>query len=354
MQWSPWRGLSLSARPDLAGNYTVRAFWQPLADLQLAWLWEEQSTLDLNYRLSAAYTLRTTVRFSADGQPAYDLSLSRSAAEPGGLRWRLGGGHRRRRWGYEAGIGYEVWPGVLAQLDYQSQAGGRLNDGRLQLRLSSELAIAQGRLAPARSSLVGRNRGAIAGRLRTLNPVATLENQLIGVDITATSRTYRTRVKTDAQGNFSLTQLPPDTYVLELDPAHLPFELTPLQTVAIATVAAGAVTPVHFDVRPEFGLAGRILTAEATGASGLQIHLIDLNGRLVQSARTDQFGFYRMDGIPPGQYRLQLPPPTGLTDASDLPERSVDVTDRFLFNQDLTIEQPLSLPALPPSASEQL
>ncbi|MEM8806137.1 MAG: carboxypeptidase-like regulatory domain-containing protein [Cyanobacteria bacterium P01_G01_bin.38] len=338
-QIHPWQGLSITGRPNLEGDYTLRSFWQLNPNLQIVWLVDDSSLVNVNYKLNETYSLGGTVPYTKDSPTDYSLHLTRNPQYPGEFSFRLGLHHQENQWGYSLGAGLEILPGVLAQFDYQSLnastgLGGSRSDNRFVLRLTSDFVVDRGQLNPARTSSISQNRGAISGQVKRLNPIASLQSPLDKIEISIVGTDYRTRVQTNEQGHFFVPGLPEGRYVLELDPAQLPFELTPLGTVAVAQVEAGAVTSTHFEVQLEFGLAGRVTRLAGDTLAGIPVQLIGPDQTVLQVTHTDQFGLYRMDRIPPGRYRIRVPNEPGQL---PLAEHPVELRDSFLFDQDLTI-----------------
>ena len=58
---------------------------------------------------------------------------------------------------------------------------------------------------------------------------------------------------------------------------------------------------------------------------GAAVAVLDAKGTLVGKAVTDQWGYYRIDGLPPGSYSCR----------SDGVTRNVTLTRSFLFQQNL-------------------
>lgn len=85
-------------------------------------------------------------------------------------------------------------------------------------------------------------------------------------------------VRTNAQGNFTLNGIPPGVYPVELDPEGLPPELILAKSTVIAQVVGGAVTTLDFELRPEFGIAGRVTDAAGQPVMDTQVELLNSAG----------------------------------------------------------------------------
>ena len=116
----------------------------------------------------------------------------------------------------------------------------------------------------------------------------------------------------------------------------------------IVEVLAGAVTRADFVVHQSFSVAGNVQCSTGAALEAAALELEGPEGTVIGSAKSDSFGFYRIDGVRPGTYLLRAwgpgqkgPPVT----------RRVDVTDDFLFGADVAIPctRVPSDPVLPPS-----
>lgn len=338
--WRPIPSLAVRGEPDSEGDYRVQAFYRPHPRLYFTVVHDDATTFETSYRFYREYDVTLDIRYDDDLPPETDVFLNRRGLTLSSLSFRVGFLQRQGRFGAGVGAMMQILPGVLARLDYQSIANRRTfdiaGDHQLRLSLTTDLALARGRLIPANALALSQNRGAVAGRIRTADGAAAypLDNVAILTD-------GRPGTRTDAQGTFFLGNVEEGTHVIELDPAKLPFELVPVDPDVVAEVAGGTVTAVDFVVRQAFGLAGRVLSAEGVPVAGLQVQLLDMTGQQRQVALTDQFGLYRMDGIPVGTYTLHLPPQPLLPSTLTLPTRTVTLRNAFLF------EQNLQLPAMP-------
>ena len=69
----------------------------------------------------------------------------------------------------------------------------------------------------------------------------------------------------------------------------------------------------------------------------VQVELINSAGARVSSAVTDEFGLYRLDGVPIGNYTLQVPPQNTIKDGVNLPTRAVTINSQFIYDQNLQL-----------------
>ena len=100
--------------------------------------------------------------------------------------------------------------------------------------------------------------------------------------------------------------------------------------------SAGGTTRVEFTAELRLGLAGKIEPARPSADQVWALAALDANGREAARSRATTFGYYRLDGLPPGRYTVVLRRPGG-TQIAEIP---VELTNAFLFNQDLSAPSP--------------
>ena len=137
----------------------------------------------------------------------------------------------------------------------------------------------------------------------------------------------------EIDGSFLVSQLQPGIYRVRLDAGTLPLEIHTSNRSFYAEVKAGSVTTVDFDVDILFGLAGQVSQAGQRPLANASVALVDEQGTTQATAMTNQFGYYRMDQVPTGRYRLLI----GDDPAQPLAGRVVEVKDDFLFGQDVVV-----------------
>jgi hypothetical protein len=97
-------------------------------------------------------------------------------------------------------------------------------------------------------------------------------------------------------------------------------------------VRAGIVTPVMFPMELRLGIAGRVRGTDGAPAADRDLAVEDAAGRVVAQGRTDVWGYYRIDGLSPGRYRLRL-----VGDATS-PATWIELERDFLFGIDLRVD----------------
>ena len=339
----PFSKLSLNGRPDIYGRYLFNAFFRANRNTRLSFnTYGDSYSSDLRYNLSRNNQLFFGSEFGGDADPRYSVGIGHNASSLTQLSWNVGLAFSDGEVGPSAGASMQVLPGLFARLNYQAvpsrgNSFSGLNDGRLSLSLTSDMSVAGGKLTPARYSGIGKERGAISGKLA-------IEGESKGFDLSnSIVRVYDTRnknvgsAKTDSNGNFFVGNLPEGVYVIELEPEELPIELALSKTSFVAEVGASGVTRVDFPVTTEYGVAGKVTDASGQPLKEVRIELVTSTGARVLSGTTDQFGLYRLDGVPVGNYTLRVSPQDALNYNNTLPKLQVVINNKFVYNQNLQL-----------------
>jgi hypothetical protein len=342
----PFSTVSMSGRPDIDGRYLLNAFYQPNDLTRLSFnSYGDSYISDLTYNVSRNYQLSFGSELGGNLAPRYSLGFGRNPNGLDQLSWNVGLAFRDGDVGPIAGASMQVLPGLFGRIEYQGIPSrtrgnfGGFGDDRLSLTLVSDLSFARGRVAPASYTGISKERGAIAGRLVVKGEA--------GFDLAGSNvRVYNNRnqnvggTRTDNQGNFFVGNLPEGNYVVELEPDELPVELSVPKTSLVVQVANSAVTKLDFPVTQEYGVAGRITDVSGQPIERVRVELVTTAGVRAMSAMSDQFGLYRMDGVPVGKYILRVSPQDALNPNDALPKRQIDVRNDFVYNQNL--ELPIS------------
>ncbi|MEO1427983.1 MAG: carboxypeptidase-like regulatory domain-containing protein [Cyanobacteria bacterium J06633_8] len=339
----PFSKLSLSGRPDIFGDYLFNAFFTPNRSTRLSFnTYGDAYISDLRYNLNRNYQLSFGSEFRRNDSARYSLGIGRNSNSLEKLSWNIGLAFSDGEVGPSAGASMQVLPGLFARLNYDAIpfrgiSSGGLSDSRLSLSLTSDMSVAGSRLTPARYSGISKERGAISGKLA-------LTEESKDFDLSGSIiRVFDTRNKpvgsarTDSKGSFLVGNLPEGVYVVELEPEELPIELALSKTSFVAEVASSGVTRVDFPVRTEYGLAGKITDVSGQPLTQVRVELLNSKGARVLSGTSDQFGLYRLDGVPVGKYTLRVSPQDALNSNNTLPKRQVIIENKFVYNQNLQL-----------------
>lgn len=341
----PANNLYLRGTPNFVGDYVFNALYQPSRNTRLLFnAYGDVYSSDLSYEFNREYRLSFGTESGGDLATRYTMTFGRTAPTLSGLSWRLGLGYREDEIGLVAGANIRLIPGLYASVDYQGIPSrykniyGGAGDERFTISLVSDLSFSGGRITPSEYSSISRDTGAIAGRM-------VINGGRNGTDLSGgIIRVYDKLGRgvgvsqIDPQGNFFVGNLREGNYVVQIDPDELPIELNLRKTVIVAEVASSAVTQLDFPVRLEYGMAGKITDVSGQPMAEVELEVIDAEGKRVTTAMTDQFGLYRIDGLPVGKYTLRVPQQANITNSSDtLPQLEVAISKDFIYDQNLRL-----------------
>lgn len=330
-RWRPTDNFSLRIRPDFEGDYTLTSFYGISPKQRLtASLNEELSTVRWDLDTSLRRRLSVQGLHRQGNSSSIGVTWQQFRARTREIGWAAGLFYGSGNVGFLAQADYEWVPGLYSRAevfrDPLNEINGRA-DTVYTFSLVADFSLFNGGFARGRFQREFNNRGAIAGRLKI--PENYINGDLVGVGILVNGQL---RGKTQSGGNFAIQSLPPGIYSVRLDIGELPLELSPINSEFWAEVAGGSITQIDFDLQLQLGFAGQIVTAadEALADVVLQIH--DSNGQVVTMVNTNSFGFYRVDGLPPGNYEVML-----LHDEYATQAKSIQLSNQFLFQQDIRI-----------------
>lgn len=329
LTWQPRSNLALNARPDSDGRYIYAAAWGPRPDLRLNLSrYRDRTQLEATERLPGDYALR--------GQLADDSQLGRRGAVyldaqrlgrlPVG--WTVGALRSGSHSGYLVEASGELRPGLTLRAQMLSDPllrGQPADPGRqFLLAVVADFAVTPSGLARGGFRSDRQDRGGISGRIvvgegldaaRLAGAGVLLDGQLRG--------------SVDARGRFLLDDVPSGVYALALDSEKLPLEYQPSDPVRRVQVRAGAVTRLDFAIALRLGFAGRVSGPDGAGRAELALEVHDAEGKRVAQGRSDAWGYYRFDGLPPGRYRVQS--------ADGAVQREVVLERSFVFDVNLSV-----------------
>ncbi|HVO53765.1 MAG TPA: carboxypeptidase-like regulatory domain-containing protein [Solirubrobacterales bacterium] len=345
VRWRPFSGLYLSAYPDSYGDYQANLFAQPGHNVWLAVNYATTTNAELTVGVAPTLQVGLTAEAGGGLDERYTAYLGGTWARFPGMTFKAGAITSGGRSGGLLSVNAPIGWGLLGALDYQAVpsrvSGPTSSQPRLSLSVIADLAVAGRGLVPASASGMVRGTGAVAGRLRLAAGLSLPGVSLADVNVLVDGRS---RGVTGAQGTYFIGFLPEGVHTVEIDVGNLPIALVPVKSLRVARVVAGGVTRVDFELRVEFGLAGRVRDAIGTPLPGIRVELATASGEIVARGRTDGFGLYRIDEVLPGHYVVRLAK-DGVPAGVVAPSREVVIVDDFLFDQDLKVPVVVAPPA---------
>ncbi len=341
--------MTLQARPDANGHYRFDFSWQikQLTRFSASHTVESQRA-ELSHRFSSQwYSISGVQRDRASGDTGADMLLSYQQANPFG--WWVDAyasalGDARQ---YVLRVGREIMPGIRGRLEArrnalsseQSDPRGTVYVGTINIDLGRA-----GRRFTRAGGGRSRNTGSVGGEIAGLP--AGFAGALGDIPVRVNGQI---REKTDPNGRFHIAGLAPGLYRIDLDAEGLPMEFSAAQQSYWVEVSAGAVTRVDFEISLLLGAAGRAYDVDGSHIQQGKVRVVDAYGRTLETP-LNQFGYYRVDGLPPGRYRLALVDPDGALRS----ERTLTLDDDFLFGVDLQTRSGTETAEADPSGDDSI
>ncbi|MDH5638709.1 MAG: carboxypeptidase regulatory-like domain-containing protein, partial [Nitrospinota bacterium] len=151
-----------------------------------------------------------------------------------------------------------------------------------------------------------------------------------------------------AGGRFFVGNLKPGIYLVEIDEGTLPIEFKIARKFFRVEVAAGAITQVDFTAMAYYGVAGKVEWPDGAPVNRAAVRAYDPDGNSVGVGLTDQFGYYRIDNLAPGEYSLIVEATAGKPLGEPRPAIHVVIADDYIFDQNIDLFEPPA-PIPPPT-----
>ena len=84
----------------------------------------------------------------------------------------------------------------------------------------------------------------------------------------------------------------------------------------------------------KYSFAGRVRDSQGNNVENQRLLVLDSTNEKVAELYTDQFGLYRSDNLPPGNYRV-----VATSGSEELASINVEISDSYLFEQDLLLPE---------------
>ncbi|GAA0205276.1 hypothetical protein GCM10009123_10950 [Kangiella japonica] len=328
---------SVAMRADYDGAYRTELYYRPNFESRFRVTHKpDEQTVRFDHGVNEnvqSYMSGRMYKDTIENRP-YQNTIIESAA---GFYWRSSDWTSYDHLRVEINHSNEYGAGMFAEYRKQVASGVYLDlrvreadpqyDGGLSVfaRVSMDFAVAGDKFVPATHRRSYNTNGTIAGSLNTGSDSCDMEH----VSVLVNGSNYKVPV----QGcTFYLEKVTPGIHRVALDGEFLPIELVPDTKSYIVEVGASAVTRVDFDMDAKYSAAGQA-TINGEASPQTKISVFDKDGNLVMSTYTDQFGYFRVDGLGNGDYQLQA-----INDKDEiLGQRPFSVNNNFLFGVDIEL-----------------
>ncbi|ABB23967.1 hypothetical protein Plut_1105 [Pelodictyon luteolum DSM 273] len=221
----------------------------------------------------------------------------------------------------------------LATTDIESAYGSSTTSAKsISLSMSWDLGWSNRGFIPINRNAVTLTRGALAGSLDIANESSLSASDINDIQILLNGRRMQQR---QLNGDFFVGGLPPGIYRVSVDQENLPIELVTEKNEVRVEIKNGAVTGMKIPVYAEYGAAGMVRGAGGESIGGAVVRVSDAEGTTIKKAVTNQFGYYRVDGLRAGTYQAVVESNGGIRIESPS-KMQFSIIDDYVFNVNLT------------------
>ncbi|MBN2321765.1 MAG: carboxypeptidase regulatory-like domain-containing protein, partial [Acidobacteria bacterium] len=152
--------------------------------------------------------------------------------------------------------------------------------------------------------------GSVSGRVTRASDGAGIQDALIYL-FEENNDYYTASTTTDSQGYYSIDNLEPDVYYINA--RHTDYvgeyydDASPLGSTGMAVPSGGTLTDIDFELESGGSISGRVTRAsDGTGIRSLRVTIVESNGSIYSSQRTNEQGYYQISGLPTGKYYVSV------------------------------------------------
>ena len=325
-RYNPSGALSFSLMPNYEGDYRFTATYIPNADLRINYIYEaEEHRLSVVDYLTDEWSLYFDGVNNLNDKERYEAGVNWRSEDRNDIYFEAAAVYSQGDVGYKAELRHNLLLGVYAKYEARYEPYLDSKDKSYYfVNLIADFAFIEGAFHPTKAPEIKRDlKGCIVGNVYINQTKKRIDTKDIRILVNGSP------IKAgESAGRFFVDNLKKGIYTVELDPASLPMEYTPVESSYNVEVSNGAVSKVDFYVDVFYGIAGKL--HRKGGGEPVEIVLTSRKDGKRYTAYTDQFDYYRFDAVPPGEYTLA----TGEGQIRTKLRRVV-VKDDFLFDQDL-------------------
>ena len=336
--WSNRRNLSISAYPNISGRYRVDSRFSPTRYDTARYAFEsDRHLVDYRRRNGRGQEYYANFRTGESLSDRMELGLVHYSENALLGRAQLGLVSNGGTFGYTLDWESRLLPGFNSRLrlakggyDIGIYEDEEEDDLYLQWHMTLDFAVAQNRIVPADSNWGSFETAALTGEVLLGDRRVGGDDGIDQIELIIDGNSYTAMVQ---GGRYYIDGLEPGLHRISMDSRFLPIELMPGDNQEYwVRLEAAAATEVPLMLEARYAIAGRVRNVDGENMVGLQLSILNDNGRKVGEAYTDQYGLYRADSLAPGQYYV-----IAEENGERLSAIEVEITDSFLFEQDLLV-----------------
>ena len=334
--WNNGRNLTLTAMPNIDGDYRVDSRFSPTYKDTATYTYEaDRHLLDYRHRTDLGREYYASYRSDKDFGDRAEIGLVNYFDNSFLGRAQIGLVNNDGEFGYVLDWESRLLPGFNSrlrvskgadQLDLLDEEG----DLYVQWQMTLDFAVAQNRIVPADSSWGSMGSSAITGELliggERIKPSAGITQ----IELIVDGDNYTATVQ---GGRYYLDGLQPGLRKVSIDTRYLPIELMPGANQNFwIRLERSAATEVPLVLEVRYAIAGRVKNVNGENQVEQRLTILNEAGRQVAQVYTDLYGLYRADNLAPGNYYVTVE-----KDGETVAATEVQVIDEFLFGQDLIV-----------------
>ncbi len=325
-------------------NYYATTFWWTAVyntetiDTTVSWQFSDRT----NVRLFNQYSVSNHANATSAYLDWYTTSARRSliqfvASHKGNRTGFSLAYHRAADAGLDFSLAYLYQMNNTLMLDIdQAVQENPVSKHLFMCTLSLDFGWSGKRLQPVNRWTISPMRGGIAGSLDADEDSGLQKSQIQDIGILVNG--YR-MPQNQQDGNYFVGNLKPGLYKVSVDPAKLPIQFVPDKESSIVEVKGSGITNVNIPVHAEYGIAGQLFDLSGKGVANGTLVLTDSKNNTVAMVSTNEFGYYRADGLRSGQYLLKPVSVTGQPIENADP-KTVIIKNDYLFDVNVTVNIP--------------
>lgn len=348
--WQPHPSVRITTLPDFDRNYHYET-WVKLRenqDLTLSYSEKEHSlnaeyrydfSQYMHFRIEEGYLLKSSASVSSiffewNPESSFYHMISVGASYSSGQAGYAVSWHKYLNAGLQFRLTYS---GNLPVEKYISSIDDPLvfpadHKNILCATFSWDLGVSGKKLRAVNREELGLTRGGISGAFVPEKDSPLLDEKNIeGINVLVNGQQLSQR---QLDGSFFIGDLKQGLYDISFDIENLPIDINISTVRKKIEVRPCAVTTIEIPVYAQYGVAGKIECLQED-YHRYKLEIVSAgNGSVVAERFPNEFGYYRVDGLRPGEYIINVEK-IG-SEATVIGERRITIHNSFLFGVDIS------------------